>query len=105
VDNRVSGLVSADFFIDTTGHRHPQDTLVSNFVGGCVWTTGVCPPSVHKVVHGFVHWARQEALMPEIRALTWSYTCRRSAICFPTFSTACITVVWSRPPKTRAIAG
>ena len=40
-----------------------------------------------------------------ISSVTWSYIWRRSFINAAIFSTAWMTVVWSRPPNSRAIAG
>ena len=40
-----------------------------------------------------------------VSSVTWSYTWRRSFMSPEIFSTAWMTVVWSRPPNSRAIAG
>ena len=59
----------------------------------------------HSVVHACVAAGHEPLLIRTIRSLTWSKICRRSFMSDEILSTACITVVWSRPPNSRAMAG
>ena len=51
------------------------------------------------------HRGHAPLLIRTIRSFTWSKICRRSPMSEEIFSTACITVVWSRPPNSLAMAG
>ena len=63
-----------------------------------------CPQRYPQVCRtAFIH--RAPCLIRLMSSLTWSNTSSFSASWLRIFSQACITVVWSRPPKTSAIFG
>ena len=47
---------------------------------------------------------RARLLMRAVSSVTWVYVARRSLIRLVIFLTACMTVVWSLPPKARPIS-
>src|SRR5699024_12437768 len=53
----------------------------------------------------WVDQARRCCLIRLVSSVTWLNVERRSAICWRIFLLACITVVWSRPPKSCPIFG
>ena len=88
----------------STAHRAPVAARAA-------LSTGVGAPSTgsrvlaHSVVQGCVVAGHEPLLMRTIRSLTWSKICRRSFMSEEILSTACMTVVWSRPPNSLAMAG
>ena len=56
-------------------------------------------------LQGLVDYARLVDRIRCVRSATWLYRLLRSAMSWRTFRSACMTVVWSRPPKAWPIFG
>jgi len=108
VEIRASSLVRRGFAVPRVVHG--AHSLVGTGDGGAsgLHSRGGVVPRNPQVIHASRHrrpHSCSPCLIRLMSSCTWSNTDRCSEINVVIFSTACITVVWSRPPNSRPIWG